>query len=282
MDPPRRFERGYERADLREPPREGGGAMRAFILIAVLGVAALAGGLYFGGGMPNFASSPPAQEEFANASAPPAYDAEEPASAEEIAGVPLSDTTEPVQPRRTEVAARTPPDRSAPPAREEESQPPPPPVTSWSANNGQGGPVSLRPGDAAAPGANPAPINPPPTQLATTQPTSQPSVTRAATPPPPRGTVVWTQRPASRRYSEAYPSRALREGVGGRVELDCRVRANQTLACNVGSESPAGMGFGQAALTVAQSYRARATLSDGTSSYNAPARIVVQFQAPSE
>ncbi|HYD71488.1 MAG TPA: hypothetical protein VEF55_00010 [Candidatus Binatia bacterium] len=285
-DPPRRFERSYERADLREPPREGGGAMRAFILIAILGGTALAGGLYFGGGMPNFASQPSAQEDVASTTAPPPYDESgEPADAEEIAGVPLSDTTEPSQPRRQEIASRTENERPAPTRREEPDPPPPAPVTS--SNNGQGGPVSLRPGDTTPPGLTTAPTttptsNPPPVQIASTQPASTtappPTTTRAA----PRGQVVWAQRPSARRISELYPSRALREGVGGRVELSCNVRSNQSLSCSVASESPAGLGFGQAALNASNSYRASPALSDGSSSTGSQARIVVQFQAPSQ
>lgn len=285
-EPPRRIDRSFERPDLREPPREGGGAMRTFILIALLGGAALAGGLYFGGGMPNFASTPPAQEEAVDFGALPPAGSEEPMSAEDIASAPLSETALPAQPRRTEIAARTPSERPTPAPREEEAEPPPPaPVTSWGADSGVGGPVSLRPGDASAPGANPAAATPaatpPPSRPAATQPASQPPTTRA-TPPPPRGSVTWTQRPSARRYSESYPSRALREGVGGRVELSCSVRSNQSLACSVASESPAGMGFGQAALNVAQSYRASPQLTDGSSSNGAPARIVIQFQAPPE
>jgi TonB family protein len=285
-DPPRRFERGFERADLREPPKEGG-PMRAFILIGLLGGAALAGGLYFGGGgMPNFAAQP-TQEDVASTSAPPLFDdSGEPASAEEIAGVPLSDTTALSQPQRTEIAARTTENERPPaPAQREEREPPPAPVTSWNRNSGQGGPVSLRAGDATPPGAttntgsaNTAAANPPPVQVAATQPVSAPPTTRAT----PRPTVQWAQRPSARRYSEAYPARALREGMGGRVELNCSVRSNQTLSCNVASESPAGLGFGQAALSVAQSYRASPGLSDGSSSTGAEARIVVQFQAPSQ
>lgn len=287
MDSPRRFERSYERADLREPPREGGGSMRTIIVIALLGGGALAGGLYFGGGMPSFGSAPPAQEEVVDNTLPPpaSYEFEE-SSPEEIAGVPLSDTTAPAQPsQRIELAARTEPQRPAATQREPERDPPAP-TTSWSSNNGQGGPVSLRPGEATPPRTNTAPVNPPPTQPATTQPAAttvpatQPT-TRPATPPP-AATVVWTQRPSARRISELYPSRALREGVGGRVELSCSVRSNQTLACSVASESPAGLGFGQAALSASGSYRARPTLSDGSNSTGAPARIVVQFQAPSE
>jgi protein TonB len=269
---------------LREPPKEGGGAMRAFIVIAVLGVIALTGGLYFGGGLPTFASAPPAQQEVA-ATTPLTDESGEPASAEEIAGVPLSETTVPAQTRRQEIAARTETQRPTPTPQTEDDAPPPAPVTSWS-NNGQGGPVSLRPGDTTPPsGTNTttAPANPPPVQLAATQPAAQPATTRATPPPaPPRGTVVWAQRPSARRISELYPSRALREGVGGRAELSCTVRSNQTLACNVASESPAGLGFGQAALTASSSYRASPSLSDGASSTGAPARIVVQFQAPAQ
>jgi len=261
--------------------------MRAFILIALLGGAALAGGLYFGGGMPNFAS-PPAQTDLASTAPPADYDTSEPADAEEIAGVPLSDTTEPAQPRRTEVASRnTESERPTTPSQRQAEEEPatPVPQTSWS--NGQGGPVSLRPGDATPPGAaatsNPAPAtNPPPVQIASTQPSSAtpPQTTRTA--PPPRGNVTWAQRPSARRISELYPDRALRQGVGGRVELNCNVRSNQTLSCNVANESPAGMGFGAAALSASQSYRANPALSDGTDATGSQARIVVQFQAPSQ
>lgn len=287
--PPRRFERSYERADLRDPPKEGGGAMRAFILIALLGGTALAGGLYFGGGMPNFASAP-AQEDVASTAPPPSFDESgEPSSAEEIAGVPLSDTAVPAQPRRQEVAARTQNERPAPAPRqqvqEEREAPPPAPVTSWNNTSGQGGPVSLRAGDATPPsGANNAGANapvvsaPPPVQIASTQPASTPAPARAT----PRPTVGWAQRPSARRISELYPSRALREGVGGRVELSCNVRSDQSLSCSVANESPAGLGFGQAALSASQSYRANPTLSDGSNSAGAQARIVVQFQAPSQ
>jgi protein TonB len=233
--------------------------------------------------MPDFSSQPAAQEDVASTAPPPAYDdSSEPADAEEIAGVPLAETTAPPEPRRQQIAARTEDERPPPAQRREEPEPPTPaPTTSFS---GQGGPVSLRPGDATPPGGsitNPTttPANQPPVQVASTQPasTTAPATTRAA----PRGQVVWAQRPSARRISELYPARALREGVGGRVELSCNVRSNQSLACSVANESPAGLGFGQAALSASSSYRASPTLSDGSASTGSPARIVVQFQAPS-
>lgn len=288
IDPPR-YERSYERADLRDPPRDGGGALRTFILIALLGGAALAGGLYFGGGMPNFEAAPSATEDVAGTAPPPAFgeDVSGEPGAEEIAGIPLANAAAPALPRRTEIAARTEPATRQPtaPAREEASEPTTPaPVTSW--NDAPGGPVSLRAGETSTLPANAAAatsnLNSPSQQPASTQLASTAPPTRTATPPPSRGSVTWAQRPSARRISELYPSRALRSGVGGRVELNCSVRSNQTLACNVANESPAGMGFGQAALSAAQSYRANPTLSDGRDATGVDARIVVQFQAPPE
>lgn len=283
-DPPRRFERSYDRTDLREPPRESGGAMRTFVLIALLGGGALAGGLYFGGGMPNFATAP-AQEEVVDSRALDYGSSQEPASAEDIASVPLSTATEPAPtPRRTEIAARTEPERPAPAQRQPETErPPPAPVTSWS-NDGQGGPVSLRPGEtSASPASTSRPATTPtapPTAPAASLQTSTTPLTQPAATPRPVGSVVWTQRPSPRRISDLYPDRALRDGVGGRVELDCRVLADLSLTCSVASETPTGMGFGRAALGASNSYRARSTLSDGASSIGTQTRIAVQFQAP--
>ena len=291
-EPQRRFERSYDRPDLREPaPREGGGAMRAFILIALLGGAALAGGLYFGGGMPDFSNQQQAQD--IDVAPPPAlYDENEPASAEDIAGVSLAEASDPA-PRRPEPPPRreTAQQPAAAPARAEEREPDTPsPTASW-AGNGQGGPVSLQPNERQVASNNTTPstavpLTPPQTTPSNT-PTSSPTTSAPAnvTRPPPTpqraaGTVTWAQRPSARRISDLYPSRALREGVGGRVELSCRVLVNQALSCNVASESPAGLGFARAALSAASSYRANATLSNGASSTGASTSIVVQFQAP--
>lgn len=293
--PPRRVEtprrpppeRTYDRADLRDPPRDGGGALRAFILIALLGGAALAGGLYFGGGLPDFASAPE-QEQVADVSSTAEYG--EPADAlDEPVGIPIDQSAAPAAPNRraeppprreTEIAARREPAPAR--AREEPDAPPPAPTNSWSANSG---PVSLSPGttpNAGAPNtAAPNTATPNPANLAAAQPT-QPTATIRREAPARSGTVVWAQRPSARRMGELYPSRASQSGVGGRVELDCSVRSNQTLACSVANESPAGMGFGRAALSAATSYRAQNWLSDGSDSTGAQTRIVVQFQAPQE
>jgi protein TonB len=255
--------------------------MRAFILIALLGGAALAGGLYFGGGIPNFASAPETEQAAEIASTTP-YD--EPGDVlDEPIGVPLEEsaTPAPAPDRRAEArreeARREEARREAARPREEPDAPPPAPTTSWAANNASGGPTSLSPGS-SAPSTNVTPPTPVPLS---------PTVTAAATPTNrgttrPAGNVVWAARPSARRVADLYPERASRDGVGGRVELDCSVRSNQSLACSVANESPAGLGFGRAALNAAGSYRAQAWLSDGTDSTGARTRVVFQFNAPEQ
>ncbi len=279
--PPPPPERSYDRADLREPPRREGGALRAFILVALLGGAALAGGLYFGGGMQDVGG---AQEEQIAAPSDPNADA--PMSAEpDGAPDPLSlDEAIDPTPRRPEVAtrepaAREPTPREQPRPEREVEAPPPAPTTSWAGGSppNSGGPVSLSPGSSApstVPSVSPVPLNPAPTTTAPVS-TRPPTPARAAT-------VSWAQRPSARRISDLYPDRALRDGLGGRVELSCSVLANLSVNCSVASESPAGLGFGRAALAASSSYRANPTRSDGSSAVGSPARLVVQFQAPAE
>lgn len=276
LDPPR-----YERVEQREPPPKAeGGALRAFILIALLGGAALAGGLYFGGNMG--AGERPADQS-AELAPPPVQIGGDTESGEVTDTTPFSDAARPSQ-----TAARREPPPQAERQRPEPQRPPatqaPAPTTATIASvtppQSSGGPVSLNPG-ASAPSSDPlgAPgsLSPPPVSNPTPVPAS-------ATPqnPPPQGTVSFAQRPSARRISDVYPSRALRDGVGGRVALDCTVLSNLALTCSVASETPAGLGFGRAALEASGSYRARNTLSDGASAVGARTRIVVQFQAPAQ
>jgi protein TonB len=100
--------------------------------------------------------------------------------------------------------------------------------------------------------------------------------------PAQQGAVRWTSRPTARRIADLYPDAAARQGVGGRVELNCTVTSALGLACGVASESPAGLGFGRAALSVANSYRVAPALTDGSGAVGTRTRIAVQFQAPSQ
>ncbi|MEQ1818420.1 MAG: hypothetical protein ABL871_07390 [Terricaulis sp.] len=280
-------ERDYTR-DLRDPPKGQGGPLRAFILIALLGGAALIGGIYFGGGM---GGSPPAATTEQQTETQPATDAsgtgDDFSGMEEAPSVPLSEAVTNRADRQTQTAARTPerePQRTTreEPQRTVERDPPrrePPPSTTAAANNAAttGGPVPLSPGQTQSVPLSPQPT--PPIQTANVEPT----ILGSATPPQTRaapGSVVWDARPSPRRIADLYPRSALNDGVGGRVVLNCRVLGDLSVTCSIASETPSGAGFGRAALSASNSYRARSTLSDGASAIGSTTRIAVNFQAP--
>lgn len=277
--PPRRMpppERAYDRTDYREPKAEGGGALRTFVVVALLGGAALGGGLYLGGGIDVGRN----QEQVAEDVPPPASDEtmtdiasteEGPSFLEAERASPIVDAApsrQAASPPRTAVAESTRPARQ----------------------DGVGGPISLSPAQppepstqaATTPRSGPVSLVPPQT---TTSPETQPA--SASTPPsvtPPTaatpGRVAWAQRPSARRISDLYPQRALRAGMGGRVQLDCTVQANLTVSCAIASETPPGMGFGAAAISAASAYRAQPRLSNGASAVGSTTRIAIAFQAP--
>ncbi|MGD9968132.1 MAG: hypothetical protein AB7T59_16555 [Hyphomonadaceae bacterium] len=283
LDPPpsRRppIDRDYSR-DLLDPPKGQGGALRAFVLIALLGGAALAGGLYFGGGIGN---STPTSEQAVETT--PAGSTEPGSALEEAPSVPLSEALTTGPDREAQAAAarqererqQRERERAAEREREQQRLNQAAPSTQIASNTtAGGGPVPLSPN--ANSSATTAPI-PPAVQTANVEPniigpSTQPQPQRAA------GSVVWAQRPSGQSIRERYPDRALRDGVGGRVVLNCRVLGDLGVSCTVTSETPVGAGFGAAAMRVANSYRARATLSDGSSAVGANARIAVNFQAP--
>lgn len=278
VPPPDRIDR-----DLRDPPRNEGGALRAIILVALLGGAALAGGLYFGGGIG------PAPEQAQESTVTPPLDA--PSS------TPLSEDSlgfENEQ-QQTQVAAREEPnaaqqqrerEQERARERERERERAAREAAATAANNAaqpSSGPVSLTaPGAATTPDPGPStavPLAPPTTAPATISPAST-TPPRQAEPARPPGTVSWAQRPSARRIADLYPQRALREGIGGRVTMDCVVQASLGVSCTIASESPSGEGFGRAALSAAGSYRAQPSLSNGQSAVGTRTRLSVSFQAP--
>ena len=293
-EPPPRRERDYS-ADLREPPRAGGGALRAFILILLLGGAALFGGLYFGGGIGRMAGTEDsAQPDTATVGAGEPFEA----PSEPITGDASSGAVEPAQrlsdisardeapaPRQTETARREPPRETTRVAAAEPARTAPPPSNQSSAA-GTGGPISLVSGASPTPAQTGATVSPPATQYPADDIYAASTRAPAAEPAPPRtvapGSVAWAQRPSARRIAELYPQRAMRNGVGGRVQLDCQVQATLSVTCSIASETPVGEGFGRAALAAAGAYRAQPQLSNGASAVGSSARIAVNFQAPQD
>lgn len=68
----------------------------------------------------------------------------------------------------------------------------------------------------------------------------------------------WARRPSLADLARFYPEAATKGAVSGDVTLVCRVdRQGALSSCDIAAETPAGYGFGQAALKIAQSYGMR-------------------------
>lgn len=294
--PPRRYEpppasarppigdRVYDRADIREPARREGGALRAFVLIGLLGAAGVGGFLYYTNNLPQNAEQP----RDVQVDPPPPLG--EPVDAAGDGSLSFSEASSaPIEPsaQRRETAQRrsaqtqreTQPEQRSPAQRTEAFSPPvPPPVASWSNDAAAGGPISLTPGAATQqPGADT--VSPPAQLIQNVEVAANPTPD-GATAAAPQARVIWTQTPSARRIAELYPSAAANNGTGGRVVLDCVVQASLEVTCTVASATPAGVGFDRAALRLAGSWRARATRSDGSNAVGARTRIAVNFQPP--
>jgi protein TonB len=105
-------------------------------------------------------------------------------------------------------------------------------------------------GEILAPRREPEP--PPRREPAAPRPNEIAAPSQGASSEPPRIEVtapIWLARP--RHPERRYPGEAFAAGVEGAVELDCEVDLAGKLVCSVIWESPAGWGFGEAALVLA-------------------------------
>lgn len=122
----------------------------------------------------------------------------------------------------------------------------------------------------------PARVTPPPREI---EPQEQPAPLSTPETPAPSEPVtitdpVWTERP--RNPERFYPREAFMQGVAGEVVLDCDVDASGRLSCEVTSETPAGRGFGEAALRIARAHVMRPAMRNGAPT-NGRYRMVVPF-----
>lgn len=94
----------------------------------------------------------------------------------------------------------------------------------------------------------------------------------------PRRDSDWFGAPTAEDLRKAYPPRALAERRGGTAILDCAVAVSGRLEnCRVAGETPAGLGFGVAALSLADKFRMEPALRDGRPTAGGRVRIPVVF-----
>lgn len=68
-------------------------------------------------------------------------------------------------------------------------------------------------------------------------------------------TTLWEKKPTARSFDMHYPAGAAARGIGADTLLSCAVREDRRLDCEVVSETPAGLGFGSAAVKIARDFR---------------------------
>ncbi len=88
----------------------------------------------------------------------------------------------------------------------------------------------------------------------------------------------WLSRPSAEELNREYPERALTMGKTGVAFLDCTVTASGALAgCSVASETPAGFGFGSAALRLSKLFKMSPRTEDGLPVGGASVHIPLRF-----
>jgi TonB family protein len=89
----------------------------------------------------------------------------------------------------------------------------------------------------------------------------------------------WIKLPTVEEFEALYPPDAMRRGLEGRAVIRCYVATDGTLyQCVIVNETPAGEGFGDAALKAAASFRMRPQTVDGVPVSGAEVEVPIVFK----
>jgi hypothetical protein len=105
-------------------------------------------------------------------------------------------------------------------------------------------------------------------------------VTAAPPPAAPIAEPLWDRGATPDDLARYFPKRALQRGVGGEVLLECAIDFDGKLNCEVSSENPRSWGFGAAAISLSEFYRAGPRLKDGRPSANEVVTLQFSFPEP--
>lgn len=102
-----------------------------------------------------------------------------------------------------------------------------------------------------------------------------------ATAPLPLSSALWKSKPTIVQLMRAYPEAPRLQRIGGRVEFECEVKADGALdACRMLSETPTGMGFGEAALELSRTMALHPKDRDGADVAGRVIRVPIRWSPP--